>query len=375
MTRRTSLAGAIALLLLFPAGAVACGEPIAGTDWPTAPAQENGLDAERLCALSDWMKSGPALNPHAILIARHGKLVFEQYRSGRDSPWGRPPGDYTYGPETRHDVRSISKSVVSLLVGIAIDRGLIGSVEDPIARYLPDYADLLTDGKAHITIRHLLSMTSGLAWNERVPYSSPYSTERLMAEAADPYRYVLERPLVTQPGAEWEYSGGSTMLLSRILQTATGKKLVDFAREALFEPLGISDFEWIALRANGETAAYGSLRMRPRDVAKIGQLVIDKGAWSGRQIVSPGWIETSTADVADGWYPYRFGMHWWAGNSPVARGISIPWTAALGYGGQRIFVVPTLDLVVVTTAWALTPDQMKAAQAILDDFVLPAVIP
>ena len=226
-------------------------------------------------------------------MVRGGKLVYETYRPGEDRI-PRPLGVIPHDAGTLHDVRSVTKSVVSLLIGIALDRGLIAGVDQPALAYLPDYAALRTDDNQRILLRHLLTMTSGLRWNEDLPYDDPKNSLRLMNEAADPYRYVLEQKLVHEPGKWWEYNSGNTMLLGAVLRHATGKELPDFAREALFEPLGITEVEWIDVPPAHQPAAWGGLRLRPRDMAKIGQLVLNGGTWKGRRIVSADWIAELT---------------------------------------------------------------------------------
>src|SRR5260221_13191749 len=154
------------------------------------------------------------MNVHAVVVVRGGKLVYETYRSGQDEKWGTKQGVVTYTPQMQHDLRSITKSVVSLLIGIALDRKLIASLDDPIFKYFPDYAALRTPEKDQIHLSHLLTMTSGLAWDERLPYSEPENSERVMIRSVDPYRYVLEQSVSQQPGKEWNYSGGRTRMLA-----------------------------------------------------------------------------------------------------------------------------------------------------------------
>src|SRR5262249_30750017 len=162
--------------------------------------------------------------------------------------------------------RSISKSVVSLLVGIAIDRKLIASVDEPVFRLFPEHGDLRTPEKDRILIRHVLAMASGLAWDETIPYSDPRNSEIRMSVAADPLPLVLEQPVAAAPGTTYTYGGGDTHLLAAVIQRASGRTLQEFAREALFEPLGITDWRWNSY-SNGVLAAASGLQMRPRDMA------------------------------------------------------------------------------------------------------------
>jgi CubicO group peptidase (beta-lactamase class C family) len=308
------------------------------------------------------------MNVHAVVVVRDGKLVYETYRAGEDQRWGRKLGVVSYTPQMQHDVRSITKSVVSLLVGIALDRGIITSIDDPVFGYFPGYAKLRTPEKDRIHLSHLLTMTSGLAWDEWRSYSDPTNSEIMMVRSTEPYRFVLEQPILHEPGEEWNYSGGSTQLLAGVLQRSTGEPLADFARGALFEPLGITEFEWINMKASGEVAAASGLRLRPRDMAKIGVLVLDNGMWNGRRIVSEAWIQESTRARA-----HHYGYQWWASELDVgARRVA--WIAGFGLGGQRIFIVPAYKLVVVITAGLYASEnERQIVGRILRDYVLAAI--
>jgi CubicO group peptidase (beta-lactamase class C family) len=245
-------------------------------------------------------------------------------------------------------MKSVSKSVASLAVGIAIDRGLIRSVNEPIFSFFPELADLRSPEKDRIQLFHALSMSMGLAWVEATPATGDDNNDEAgMNRSRDACRYVLGLATTAPAGQEFFYNTGALALVSAIIRKATGRPLDEFAREALFEPLGITAVEWE--RRKGDTDAGGGLRLRSRDMAKIGQLVLAGGRWNGRQIVSREWIETSTAPkikAADG---QSYGYLWWLGRS-VLNGREVQWVGALGRGGQSIRIVPELDLVVVVTA-------------------------
>jgi CubicO group peptidase (beta-lactamase class C family) len=337
--------------------------------WAVAAPADEGFDPAKLCAV------GPALeesNAHAVLVVRHGKLVYERYFTGEDQRWGQPLGRIPHDAATRHDLRSITKSVTSLLVGIALDYGWIKDIDAPVLSLLPQYADLRSPEKDRITLRHLLTMSSGLAWSEDLPYSDPCNSERLMSDAPDPYRYVLEQPFATVPGERWVYSGGSTALLSAVLKQVSGRSLEVLAREVLFAPLGIDDVEWVRY-PNGDPVAASGLRLLPRDIAKIGRLVLDHGAWQGKQIVPAGWIAQSTTKQIAAENQIDYGFQWWLGHSQV-DGQELRWSAGVGWGGQRLFLVPDRDLLVVVTAGLYDqPDQQDAlGRTVLERYVLPA---
>lgn len=298
--------------------------------------------------------------------------MYERYFTGQDERLGHSLGTVTFGPDVKHDLRSISKSVTALILGIAIGKGQIAGIDQAVLPLLPEYSDLRTPEKDRITIRDLLTMSQGLAWNEDLPYSNPLNTEIQMDLAADPVRFTLSRPVETPPGAVFNYSGGSAMIIGRLLRKATGQPLDALARETLFTPLGITDFEWDPV-ASGEPAAASGLRLRPRDTAKIGQLVLDHGAWHGRQIVPADWIAASIApsiNARDLWF---YGFQFWLGRSLV-HGKEVDWAAGVGYGGQRLFIVPALDLVVLVHAGLYhSSSQGQVPLSILNRFVLPAI--
>lgn len=358
-----------------------CGAPgrsASGTGtsgWPVAAPDDVGLDQQSLCTLAQKLDAAKEDNVHAVLIARHGKLVFERYFTGSDSHWGQPAKDIAFGPDVPHDLRSISKSVVSLLVGIAVGKGWVASIDQPVLALLPAYADLSSPQKQGITLRHLLTMSPGLAWSEQLPYSDLRNSENGMDMAKDPCRYVLEQPVAHDPGTVWTYSGGTTGLLACVLRQATGKPLDEFARETLFEPLGITKVEWARYPQAGEPVAASGLRLLPADTLKLGQLVLDKGAWNGKQIVPAEWIEMATAPQINAPNAMFYGFQFWLGRSLVDHR-SVEWIAGFGYGGQRLFIVPSLDLTMMVHAGRYGgPDEGGFAAAILNRYVLPAARP
>lgn len=213
--------------------------------WTVASPESVGLDGDLIRGIGPHFDSWTDANAHAILIARHGKLVYEHYFTGEDWKWGEALGRVTYDATKRHDLRSITKSVTSLLFGIAVDRGWIADLDAPVFTYFPEHAGLRTAEKDAITLRHLLTMSAGFAWNEDLPYANPQNSERLMTDAPDRCRYVLEQPIVRPPGRTYNYNGGTTALLAAILHKASGQPLDVLAQRELFDPLGIGDVEWI----------------------------------------------------------------------------------------------------------------------------------
>ncbi|HEX3860876.1 MAG TPA: serine hydrolase [Stellaceae bacterium] len=352
--------------------AAGCGSPPVRSDgWLVAAPEQAGMDAKILCGIGPRFAAWPDANAHAVLVARHGKLVYERYFAGADQIWGQPIGTVTYDAEKRHDLRSITKSVTSLLVGIALDHGWLKSLDAPVLSFLPEFSDLSDPDKEHITLRHLLTMSSGLAWDESRPYSDPTNSERQMDAAADPYRYALAQPMAAPPGTIYNYCGCSAALLEDIIQQTASRPLDGIAKEFLFDPLGISDVEWTRF-PNGDVLAHGGLRLRARDLAKLGQLVLKRGDWNGRRIVSTAWIDQATAPQINGESIYFYGYQWWLGRSLIARK-EIDWIAGFGYGGQRLYIVPKQDLVVVVYSGAYGAPPL-VGNIVLNQYVLPALI-
>jgi CubicO group peptidase (beta-lactamase class C family) len=377
--RRLGFAAALLFAAVAPAWAQtspACGAPTALDDgWTIATPESVGLDRARLCTIAARMKETEA-NVHAVVIVRHGKLVFEQYFSGPDERWD-VAGRFDHDPTTKHDMRSASKSVISLLVGIAIDRKLIASAEEPVVKFFPEYSDLKSPGWDQITVRHLLTMSSGIQWDENRAWADPKNDEPHLGSEDDPIRYILSKPIAKPPDALWTYNGGGTDLLGNILERVSRKPLEAFAREVLFEPLRITDIEWRNYLTNGKIAPAVGLRIRPRDAAKIGQMVLNRGAWGGKPIVSPEWIAQSVRPrfQAIGYFSglFFYGQQWWLGRS-IAQENEVKWIAAMGSGGQRLFIVPDRDLVVMTTSGLyFQPRQGDGALDMMANFILPSV--
>jgi CubicO group peptidase (beta-lactamase class C family) len=310
-----------------------------------------------------------------VVIARHGKLAFEQYFSGIDQPWGKPEARYDYDATTLHDMRSVTKSVTSLLVGIAIDRRMIKSVNTRVVSFFPEFSDVKTPGWENVRLRHLLTMSSGIKWDEQLPWSDPDNDEPHLVFDADPLYYVLSKPIAVPPDTMWVYNGGGTELLGNIIERTSGKPLEAFAREFFFNPLGVTDFEWKTYK-NGKISAAFGLRLRPRDAAKIGQLLLSDGAWNGRQVIPPDWIMQSVIPrfQAVGYFggTLFYGYQWWMGRS-LAEGKEVRWIAAFGLGGQRIFVIPELDMVVMMTSGLFgRPKEGLAQFDILANVIIPS---
>ncbi len=249
-----------------------CGDvPDLSDGWEiTAPAQE-GFSRDSICTLGSRLAALKGADPHGIVVVRHGKLVYEDYFAGEDQRWpqqhwNQPLVKMPHDARTKHDLQSITKSVTAVLVGIALDRGELKTLDIPVLSLFPTYADLRTPEKLRITVRDLLTMSTGLSW----PYKPYLSMARQMDAARDPFRFVLEQPMIGVPGEDWHYNNGAAELAGAVVQRAAGLPLDELAKGALFDPLAIEDWEWGKM-ANGAPGASWGLRLRPRDLAKIGQ--------------------------------------------------------------------------------------------------------
>lgn len=324
-------------------------------------------------------QAGLLPNIHGVVVARAGEIAFERYLVGTDAARGRPLGVVRFGPHTLHDMRSVTKSIVGLLYGIALEQERAPKPDVKLIDEFPEYPDLASDpGRQALTVRHALTMTLGTEWDElTIPYTDPRNSEIAMDNAPDPYRYVLERPIKESPGIRWVYNGGASALLGRIITKRTGKKLDEFAREVLFEPLGISAFEWIENR-NGDPIAASGLRITPRDLARIGVMILNDGRHGGRQIVPKGWLKTAfepAVAMPDG---RQYGYQWYLSTlirNDGGRIRSEPAISAMGNGGQRLFVLPKLDLVFAVTAGNYDSlEQWRPPTMLVRDVLLPAIL-
>ena len=320
--------GRLLLCLIVIASAVcfqAAAEPAWPTNgWTTSTPSAQGMDGSRLdAALEAARKQKLAL--HAVLVIRHGYIVKEKYY---------PPFD----AETVNELYSCTKSFVSALVGIAIDKGYIAAVSQPALGFFPDKNFEKTDSrKKAIKLEDLLTMSSGLGWVEGdATYSQLYATSR------DWVTFVLGLPMAAAPGKLFNYSSGNSHILSAIIQKKTGMNTYDFARKQLFDPLGIRNPTWDRDPSGIPIGGWG-LKLTPRDMAKLGYLYLHEGVWEGKQIVPASWVRNSTRPHIPAGGDLKYGYQWWI--YPPG-----PWFAALGRFGQGIFVVPSLDMVVVFTA-------------------------
>lgn len=333
--------------------------------------------------LTKTIRDGHWGNVHAVIVIHSGSLVYEEYFSGTDERLGRSLGEVVFDAEMLHDVRSISKTVTATLVGIARDRGEIPSLDLPLAEFLPRYAELLESGKREITLRHVLTMTAGLEWDEEsTSYLEPENDERRLSASSDPVAFVLGREQLSRPGDTFNYSGGLTHVLAAVLEESTGEPLDVYADTVLFEPLGIERWEWMQ-SGSARPSAFSGLRLRARDLAKLGQLYLDGGVWSDTPVVSRSWVDeaiVSHVSYEDGEAPgfvldNGYGFQWWTNRYETEHGF-VDVATAIGNGEQRMIIVPELSLVVAMLAGNYnTSEHEWTPERILLDHIIPALPP
>jgi hypothetical protein len=341
-----------------PAKAICTQPKNIGDGWTISTPESSGFDATALCQTLTKAGSSRA-NIHSVIVERHGRLIGEFYRQGKDHSinlffglWRPFSTRSQFSPTTLHDVRSISKSIVGLLVGIAQQNGTIGSLSTPVLQFYPEHLDLRSPEKDAITLEHLLTMSSGLQWNEG---AVPNDETRLFWEAT-PSRYLLNRSVIAKPGQVFHYNSGGTMVLSDVLARTSRKSLTELVKTELFDPLKIANWEWVS-NLHGKELAFTGLRMRPRDLLKIGRMMLDGGRWQDQQVVPQSWVTASLRpkittglkippNAAE---DLKYSYQWWGGNVNW-HGKRVGWSAGFGNGGQRLFIVPDLDLAIVTTA-------------------------
>lgn len=327
--------------------------------WAESTPEAQGLDRTALEGFDRELKAGVQGYVDSMLVVRHGHVVFErEYEHDYDRLFagrGAPglynyydPAWHPYWKRSRlHTMQSVSKSVTSALIGIALRRGELPSIGVKMMPYFADFKTKPDPRRDAMTLRDVLTMTTGIRWDESsTTYTDATNNCAEMEATEDWIQYVLDQPMVDEPGKTFVYNSGATELLSLVLEKATGKEADDYAKEHLFGPLGI-EYAW-KRTPKGLADTEGGLYLRPRDLAKIGLFYLHGGTWDGKRILPEGWVKDSTT-----WHTNAgrrgYGYKWWVLSRKGER--SYEAYAGLGYGGQRLIVVPELDLIAVFTGW------------------------
>jgi CubicO group peptidase (beta-lactamase class C family) len=349
--------------------------------WETASLESVGMDPEYFVQLLDRLEGIENHRIHGIVVAKDQKLVFEKYYSGKKFNLGQYTGETGYDMNDLHVLCSATKSVTSALLGIAMDKGYIDSVEREVFDYFPEYADLLEQSplKANMTIKHLLTMTSGLTYDdESLPYTDPRNDMYRFFASSDPINFLLAKPLFAAPGAVFDYDNCNTNIIGQIINKATQTRVDTFAKEYLFDKLGIERYEWQIVK-DDVILCSGDLHLRPRDMAKFGLLYLNGGTWKGERIISSGWCDVSTAlflnpNNYNNEFPWAdgYGYQWWRKTYYVGAKAYASFFAT-GWGGQNIIIIPILQLVVVTTAGNWYDPEAISPFSIVSDYIIPSV--
>jgi CubicO group peptidase (beta-lactamase class C family) len=335
--------------------AIACAlaAPLLALAQPTATPESQGLDSAVLADMVDHLAT-PSFNTDSILVMRHGRIVSETYV---------PP----YRAGLRHDLRSVTKSVVGTLVGAAIQEGKIASDQQKVLAYFPQHT-ANSAGQEAMTLRNLLDMRSGFQWREW-PYNAQSDALRMWG-SPNFVDFILAREAVA-PGDKFQYIAAAPHLLSAVLSRSTGASAAGYARGHLFKALGIDDFKWMA-DPQGISIGESSLMLQPRDMARIGLLYLGQGQWEGRQLLPPGWAQALFTQQA---LPHRqflssappnYRSLWWTDPS-------VPFAAAAGRHGQFIILLPRHDLVLVVTSKTADNARGAASPELVRKYLLPAV--
>jgi len=315
--------------------------------WHISTPEEQGMRSELLVEMMEHIKNN-SFHIDSILIIRNGNLVFDAYF-------------WPFSKNQKHNIYSCTKSIMSALIGIAIDKGFIRNVDQPITDYFPDKSAAgFDDLKKSITLKNLLTMSSGFKCRDSYLYRWAGLLE--MRYSPDWAQYVLDLPMAEAPGKKFEYCNGVSYLLSVIIQNTTKMKTLDFARKHLFDPLGITGIRW-ATSPQGVDIGYGEMWLTPHDMARFGWLYLNKGRWGNQQILPSAWVEASTRGHLPATSFDHYGYQWWVD--------SAGYYMAVGFKGQRIFVVPEKNIVAVFTG-DLTGRDRLISKKLLDAYIIPA---
>ncbi len=341
--------------------------------WPVSDPKTEGMDPDALARFDADIVSGKYGSVDSMLVIRHGRVVYDRaYTHDYDAIYGQragqasalnahdPSGPYNYfnpwwHPYYRrsnlHTLQSVTKTVASVIIGVASKRGEFPALDTPVLKYFDEKkVASIDDRKRRMTIRNLLTMTAGLEWNESLPYNDPTNSSSILEASADWVQYVIDRPMSDEPGTKFNYNSGATELLAHIFRQATGQDMEEYGAKHLFQPLGIKDWFWKRIPW-GLVDSEGGLYLERHDLAKIALLFHQKGAWKGQQIVAEDWVKASLepAIAVSPNSAVKYGYKWWL--YPYAKGDSRLAFAGSGFGGQLPIVIPEDDVVVVFTAW------------------------
>ncbi len=324
-------------LTQHPAGALG---PGTNGRWTTTTPELAGLDVAVLADFESRIDAGVYGTISSLLVIRGGRLAYERYS-----------GDWV--PNDLHRVYSVTKSVTSLLVGIAVAEGQLSGVDQAIVDLFPEYSSFNnpSPAKAQITLEHVLHMRAGFEWDElSTNYTNGVNPTAALTASPDWTKHVLDLPLADAPGTRFAYNSGASLLMSAALaNSGAGESAEAYASTRLFAPLGITDWIWSEGPGGLSNSGWG-LHLKPRDMAAIGQMVLQGGDWEGVSLVPGAWLEASATSATAFTDGTGYGYQWWLGPTGSGTTSATRSMAAWGWGGQFIIVLPNVDMVIVTTA-------------------------
>lgn len=344
------------------------------SEWQVVLPETLAINSQALAALDNALDLPASGNKHSFLIIKNEKIIFESYRRDPMALVGYELyKDINYSQSTPDLLFSSTKSVIATLAGIALEQGLLTSLDDRVIDYYPELKDKIAPNKHAITIRHALDMAIGLDFDEWDPSISRVDSEhiwRRYSVISDQERlaFTFNQAIKSAPGIRFQYSGGAVDMVAKVISRASGLSIEEYAQQALFTPLGIENVSWVQHEGGGTASDWG-LTMRPRDFAKIGLLYNNNGLWQGKRLLSQAWIDDCfqsafenvayNSGYSNFWYQPTFFQKsdsFW--KNVYRNGDRVKVLASWGYGGQHLFMFPDLDLVVVTTAgnWMFSPD-------------------
>ncbi|WP_300458048.1 serine hydrolase [Desulfobacula sp.] len=333
-----------------------------GDGWATSTLNNEGVAQKPIYNMMQKLVDKVYKNVDSILLIKNGKLILEEYFNG-------------YHPMKEHLIASTTKSITSMLFGIAVDKNMIPDLNIPVYRYFPEYKGTpWIDKEYDISLRHMLTMTAGLDWDEiTYGYTDPKNSLHAYYKSQEPVATLLRTKKIQASGSRWNYNSGLTVLLGEVIRKASGLYPDEFAEKYLFGPIGIDRYRWLS-HPDGPVSTHGDLFMIPRDMAKIGQVMIDQGRWQDRRILSEHWVRESTRSFIDTGRGYGYGYQWRQGTMNV-QGRTIGGYWASGMGGQKIYIFPAQNLVVVFTSKVYNNDMgHDLNDALIVNHIMPAVL-
>lgn len=399
----------ISLASMLAFSTLGCGAPPApdkqassvvypGEAWAISTPETEGVDPAMIDGIVNDIRAGAYGSVDQFLFIKNGKAIADyefnvDYNAILAEDGDKHPhlvtegGNHQYNydhtdwhPYYRdtklHSLQSVTKSVTSAALGIAIDDGLIKDVNEPVAQFFTDYQyDKSDPRKAVIKLEDFLTMRSGIEWVTEGGYNSNEHSTIALEDSDTWIQYVLDRPMDQDPGTVWEYNDGVSVMLGKIVRQATGQRIDEWAKKRLFEPIGIKDFYW-KITPDGEADTEGGLYLSTHSLARFGYLFLKDGMWDGEQIISKDWVKASVAPIVEDILPDNddvnvgYGYQWWVTSFGEGKPTIF---AGNGYGGQFVMMAPEYDIVVVFNGWGLHRGGEKSTYKVLEEVIIPSL--